>query len=81
MARQGRSYWVDHPDERIHPEGTPYFWLGGKWDDHDEPHDSDVSLMKKGFITVVPIHIHELTDHAILKERKENFDQLFLGAL
>jgi 5'-nucleotidase len=77
LARQGRSYWVDTPHERIHPEGTPYFWLGGKWDDHEEHPESDVALLKQGYITVVPIHVDELTDHKHLESRKASFEQLF----
>jgi 5'-nucleotidase len=77
MARQGRSYWIDSPDERLHPEGTPYFWLAGRWDDHEEPEDSDVSLLKEGFITAVPIHVDELTDHKLLENRRGRFDRLF----
>lgn len=77
LARQGRSYWIDTPDERIHPEGTPYFWLGGKWDDHEEHPESDVHLLKEGYITVVPIHIDELTDHEHLAFCNKNFDSYF----
>ncbi|MFI5334787.1 MAG: 5'/3'-nucleotidase SurE, partial [Chlamydiales bacterium] len=36
LASQGRSYWIENPDERVHPEGRPYYWLGGKWEDHQE---------------------------------------------
>ena len=28
MARQGKSYWKESPDKRLHPEGVPYYWLG-----------------------------------------------------
>ncbi len=80
MARQGQSYWMDNPDARVHPEGIPYFWLGGKWADHEEFADSDVALLKDGYATVVPIHIDELTDHALLASRKEHFEN-FLASL
>ncbi|MFS8563436.1 MAG: 5'/3'-nucleotidase SurE [Rhabdochlamydiaceae bacterium] len=77
LARQGRSYWIDTPHERIHPEGTPYFWLGGKWDEQEEHPESDVALLKEGYITVVPIHVDELTDHEHLEERKASFEKSF----
>ena len=35
LAKQGRGYWVEAPDKRIHPEGLPYYWLGGKWSASD----------------------------------------------
>ena len=63
LARQGRGYWIDSPDERLHPEGRPYYWLGGKWNFHDEEEDSDVYFLNQGYMAAVPIHIDELTDH------------------
>jgi len=77
LARQGKGYWIDSPDERLHPEGRPYYWLGGKWHDHDEEEDSDVFLLKQGFMAAVPIHVNELTDHDQLKQRKDVFETLF----
>jgi 5'-nucleotidase len=77
LARQGQSYWKDNPDERLHPDGFPYFWMGGRWGDHDESEDSDVALLQKGYITAVPAHVGELTDHNFLKARKEQFERLF----
>ena len=77
LARQGKSYWIDKLHERLHPEGAPYFWLGGTWDDQEEHPESDVALLRQGYITVVPIHVHELTDHAHLESRKASFEASF----
>lgn len=77
LARQGRGYWVENPDERIHPEGNPYYWLGGRWDHHEEAEDSDVFLLKEGYVAVVPIHVSELTDHHQYESRKTTFNELF----
>lgn len=77
LARQGRGFWVESPDERTHPEGRRYYWHGGKWLDYEEDDHSDVALLREGFITAVPIHVYELTDHEVLRERKSAFDQLF----
>lgn len=77
LARQGKSYWMDNPDARIHPQGNPYFWIGGRWDTHEESEDSDVFLLSQGYITAVPAHINELTDHDTLQKRKAQFEQLF----
>src|SRR3990167_991382 len=30
-AKQGKGRWLESPDQRLHPEGMPYYWLGGKW--------------------------------------------------
>ncbi len=77
LARQGRSYWIENPEHRTHPEGYSYYWLGGKWADHEEEEESDIEFLKQGYMTAVPVHIHELTDHAFLKSRKGIFENLF----
>lgn len=76
LARQGKSLWVEDPAERMHPDGNPYYWHGGKWADHPEHEESDVALLKQGYITAVPIHVDQLTDHKFLAERKQEFEKL-----
>ncbi len=76
LAKQGHGYMNDKPDERIHPtEGTSYFWLGEKWEHHDEHEDSDVALLAQGYITAVPIHVQELTHHAHLSDHRSTFEE------
>ncbi len=77
MAKQGLGHFVEEPDRRIHPEGVPYYWLGGKWSSCEEEPESDVALMQQGFIAVVPIHVNQLTDQAAFKQHKAAVDQLF----
>lgn len=61
FAKQGKGYWVEAPDKRIHPEGSPYYWLGGTWASYEEDPESDVSYLDQGYMTAVPIHIEQLT--------------------
>lgn len=77
MTKQGRGYWIDTPEKRMHPEGVPYYWLGGTWNEHEEEEESDVGLLKKGYGTVVPIHIDQMTDLNILEKGKLTFENLF----
>ncbi|MBY0528683.1 MAG: 5'/3'-nucleotidase SurE [Rhabdochlamydiaceae bacterium] len=77
LARQGMGYWIESPEERVHPEGNSYYWLGGIWKDHEEHEESDVALLNEGFATAVPIHVGEMTDHAIFKDRKDDFAHFF----
>ena len=77
LARQGQSFWMDAPDARVHPDGYPYFWMGGKWGDHEEHPESDVALLKQGYITAMPAYVDELTHHELLISRKEQFEGLF----
>jgi 5'-nucleotidase len=77
LARQGLGYYKGDLLKRTHPEGRDYYWMGGYWKEHKEHEESDVSLLKQGYITVVPVHIKELTDLATLDQRKETFNDLF----
>lgn len=74
LARQGRGLWIESPDERTHPNGDPYYWHGGIWSHHDEHEESDVALLSQGYVTAVPIHVDEMTDHSFLKDRKKLFE-------
>lgn len=76
LARQGRGYWIDNPDHRTQPEGIPYYWLGTRWSDHPEEPDSDVALLKEGYITAVPLHVSDLTHHDFLQSRRSAFENL-----
>lgn len=62
LAKQGKSFWKEDPEERKHPEGHSYYWLGGKWHDLEEDEMSDVSLLQQGYVTAVPIHVGDLTN-------------------
>jgi len=77
LARQGQGYWVESPDRRLHPEGLPYYWLGGKWGHAEEALESDVACLNQGYIAGVPIHVAELTDHEALKRHKAGAEKIF----
>ncbi|MGB7979081.1 MAG: 5'/3'-nucleotidase SurE [Chlamydiales bacterium] len=70
MAKQGKSYWREAPDQRVHPRGDPYYWLGGDWGAVDEEPNTDVSLLEQGYIAVAPIHVAELTCHKTYEKFK-----------
>ncbi len=73
MARQGKGYHKESPRKGIHPEGRSYYWMGGAWDSHQEDIESDVYLLEQGYVTAVPIHVHELTDQHAFYARKDSF--------
>lgn len=70
LAKQGKSYWKESPDKRIHPEGAPYYWLGGAWGGVDEDPDTDVAYLDQGYVTAAPIHVGELTCKTTLEKYK-----------
>jgi len=77
MARQGRGYWVEKPDRRRHPGGSfYYYWLGGQWSKHEEEPDSDIALLKDGYITVAPIHVGDLTDRQLMEKHLDSIQKI-----
>lgn len=78
LARQGKEYWIENPEQRSHPfEGSPYYWLGGKIATFEEEENSDVECLKRGYVAATPIKINELTDHHMLLNEKSKFDLHF----
>jgi 5'-nucleotidase len=81
LARQGMGYYKENFLKGTHPEGKDYYWMGGALYEHeDEYEDSDVHLLKSGYITAVPVHVKELTDLKALRERQEHFNDHFQKA-
>lgn len=77
MARQGQGYWIEDPEKRIHPEGVPYYWLGGRWAHYNENPESDVALLQQGYLTAAPIYIGDLTDHQLFALQQNEFQALY----
>lgn len=78
MTKHGQGRWKETPDERLHPEGHYYYWLGGKLDTSiEDDEDCDTSLLNQGYITIVPIQVINLTDGNFLKAQKKHFEKEF----
>ncbi|MEL7431921.1 MAG: 5'/3'-nucleotidase SurE [Chlamydiota bacterium] len=77
LTKQGKGFWTDDHDRRIHPEGNPYYWLGGIWKDYEEDPESDVHALQQGFISVAPIHVEDLTDYEHHAQQQEAFNGYF----
>lgn len=78
MTRQGRGMWVENPDRRSHPaDDHYYYWIGLKPCAVEEIPDSDTAFLEQGFITAVPVHVAELTDHHQILVRKDSFEKIF----
>lgn len=77
LTRQGKELWVEDPNERFHPaEGHAYYWLGIKLAEFDEHDNSDITWLKQGYITAVPLSVHDLTDLSLLEAHQSRFSAL-----
>lgn len=77
MTSQSPDWWGENPSKRLHPdEGHAYFWLGGKLHASDDTLEGDAKWLRQGYVTAVPVHVGNLTDHHHLKEKKEIFENL-----
>ncbi len=76
MARQGRRYCLEDPASRQHPDGSTYYWLGGRWSEDVEEPDSDVALLQKGYAAIVPIQIDDLTDYDLFRAQEKQIAEL-----
>ncbi len=75
LATQGMSYWCDNIDQIRNSPMLDYdHFLGASWKEHPERLDSDVSLLKKGFIAAVPLNIAQLTDLTHFNQEMSKFE-------
>ncbi|MCH9610778.1 MAG: 5'-nucleotidase SurE [Chlamydiales bacterium] len=79
LTRQGKGRWSEQPKmHRDHEEGSSW-WIGGKPQELDEDKDCDIAWMRQGYMVATPLHMHELTDHAVFEKRKESFENYFIA--
>jgi 5'-nucleotidase len=66
VARQGRARLMECFEKRVDPRENIYYWLAGETElPSQEKEDTDASALKRGMITVTPIH-YDLTRHDLL---------------
>jgi len=66
VAKQGRARLMEIFDKRTDPRDNIYYWLAGETQlPEQEQDDTDASALKRGMITVTPIHF-DLTRHDLL---------------
>jgi 5'-nucleotidase len=65
VCRAAKAYWEDSFDKRHDQFGNPYFWLTGKFENHDKGEDTDLFALKNGYASIVPVHFDLTAYHAI----------------
>ncbi len=56
-ARMGRSRFVEKFTTHLDPRGNHYYWLDGELDLLDDSPDTDVCVVRDGYVALTPIHI------------------------
>jgi 5'-nucleotidase len=54
-ARQGQLVYEDALDVRLDPRGHEYIWMAGRLLEDKTDEDTDASLMRRGYASIVPI--------------------------
>lgn len=67
ICRQAEAKWKEEFDERIDPQGSPYFWLTGKFIDKDGGEDTDEWAIRNYYTSVVPCS-YDLTNYEAVKQ-------------
>ncbi|MFT6946399.1 MAG: 5'-nucleotidase [Vicingaceae bacterium] len=71
VCRQANAMWEENFQEREDPSGNPYYWLTGKFVNHEEEAtDTDEWALKHNYISVVPVQ-YDITAYPVLKEIKQ----------
>ena len=73
IGRQALAKWEEEYIERADPGGRPYYWLTGKFVNHDHGQDTDEWALANGYVSVVPVQ-HDLTAHHAIPFINENWN-------
>ena len=65
ICRQAKAYWEEEFDKRINPMGKEYYWLTGKFVNHDKGEDTDEWALAHDYISIVPVQFDLTAYHAI----------------
>ena len=66
---QGEGRWVEEFVEGEDPRGQNYYWLTGRFASNDQRAEADISVLKEGFISIVP-SLHDMTHHSSIPNLK-----------
>ena len=65
ICRQAKAMWQEEFDKRTNPQGKEYYWLTGKFVNHDKGTDTDEWALENGYISIVPVQFDLTAHHAI----------------
>lgn len=72
ICSQAHAFWADRFDKRKDQFGRTYYWLTGEFSDVDQRVNTDLHVLKEGYVSVVPT-LFDLTAYQHLTHFK-NWD-------
>lgn len=69
VCRQAHAFWDDAFEKRTDPHGEDYFWMTGKFRNHDKGDDTDVWALENNYVSVVPVQ-YDMTAHRSIADLK-----------
>jgi 5'-nucleotidase len=77
VTRQSRARMIERFDKRTDPRDNVYYWLTGETlPPSQEQNDTDAGMLKKGMITITPIHC-DLTRYDLLDDLGKRVKEIF----
>lgn len=73
ICRQAAAKWEEEYLERQDPFGRNYYWLTGKFLNHDAGTDTDEWALANGYVSIVPVQF-DLTAYHGIEFLKKNWD-------
>jgi 5'-nucleotidase len=65
ICRQAQAKWDEEYIKRQDPMGRSYYWLTGKFINHDKGEDTDEWALANGYVSIVPVQYDLTAHHAI----------------
>jgi 5'-nucleotidase len=65
VCRQASAKWEEEFDERLDPNKRKYYWLTGKFVNHDKGQDTDEWALTNGYVSLVPVQFDFTAHHSI----------------
>lgn len=73
FTKQGKRIYDNAVQEMFDPRGTKHYWIGGGLPLWKEGNDTDFYSVKKGYVSITPIHL-DLTNYDALDYLKNNWN-------
>jgi 5'-nucleotidase len=67
ICKQAHAFWEDRFEKRFDQFGRPYYWLSGEFSDEDKREDTDLHMLKNGYVSIVPT-LYDLTAYEKMNE-------------